>query len=327
MSNYYRQNNFRNNYSGGFLNLPPVIKNLLLINLIFFVGEFVLSSFRVGDISLRNLFFNLFALQPLNNSYFGSIDAEFYPWQLISYQFMHGSFMHIFFNMFALYMFGTELENLWGSRKFLIYYLLCGVGAGILQIFTADAPTVGASGSVYGLLAAFGMTYPNRQVMMFPLFIPIPAKYFVLIFGAIELFSGFSNTNSGVAHFAHVAGAVTGVFLLLAGPKLGIFRIGEKYDKSKRFDESGFYSRYDDDDYGNSSYSNYDERYNYRDKLKVHKIEEEPKVSKPVFSINVEGEDINQAKINEILDKINASGYQSLTERERTILIEISKKL
>ena len=113
----------------------------------------------------------------------------------------------------------------------------------------------------------------------------------------------------------------------MAGPNLGIFRIGEKYDKNKRFDESGFYSRYDDDDYGNSSYSNYDERYNYRDKLKVNRVEEEPKVSKSVFSVNVEGEDINQAKINEILDKISASGYQSLTDREKTILIEISKKL
>ena len=324
MSNYYNRNNF-GNFQGGFLSLPPVIKNLLIINILFFVGEFMLSSFRIGDVSLRNIFFNLFALQPLNNTANGlGLTADFYPWQLISYQFMHGGLMHIFFNMFALYMFGVELENLWGSRKFLIYYLLCGVGAGVLQLFTADAPTVGASGAVYGLLAAFGMTYPNRQIMMFPLFIPIPAKFFVLIFGAIELISGFSNTNSGVAHFAHVAGAITGVFLILLGPKLGIFRIGEKYDKNKKFNDSGFYSRYDDEDYG---YKNYDESYNYRNNLRVHRMEEEPKVTKPAFSVNVDGEDINQAKINEILDKINVSGYQNLTDKEKNILIEISKKL
>lgn len=321
MRNYYSNRNFG---GGGFLSLPPIIKYLLIINVVFFVGEFLLSNFHIGPISLRTLFFNLCALQPLaSNPDIGVGTGSFYPWQLITYQFMHGGLMHLFFNMFALYMFGVELENLWGSRKFLIYYILCGIGAGILQIYTADAPTVGASGAIYGVLAAFGMTFPNREILMFPLFIPIKAKYFVVLFGAIELISGFSGASSGVAHFAHVAGAATGFLLLTFGPKLGIFRIGERFDKQNSNNQSSFYKHRDDNYYG---YSNYDENYNYRQNLKVHK-QEEKKEEKPRFTIYVDGENINQSKINEILDKINSSGYQSLTEREKNILIEVSKKL
>jgi membrane associated rhomboid family serine protease len=317
-------NNYRSNQSNPLLNMPPVIKNLIIINLTVFILQFLLENFRIGNASISNLFFSLFALQPLDNNMIG-ITSDFYPWQLISYQFMHGGFFHLFFNMFALYMFGIELENLWGSRKFLIYYLLCGVGAGLLQIFTADAPTVGASGSVYGLLAAFGMTYPNRQVMMFPLFIPIPAKFFVVIFGAIELLSGFNNSSSGVAHFAHVAGAVTGVFLLLVGPKLGIFKLFSKYDKKSNFSNTMYRDYNEDKPYYdiNDESSSYKQR---NENLKVHNFNE-PVKQKPAFSLNVDGEDINQAKINVILDKINASGYQSLTDKEKHILIEISKKL
>lgn len=321
MNNFNRQNN------NPFSMIPPVVKSLLMVNIAVFLLEFLLKGFRVGDFQLYNIYFDIMALQPLSNNI---LSAEFYPWQLITYQYMHGGLMHLFFNMFALWMFGSELESLWGSRKFLIYYTLCGIGAGLLQIFTADAPTVGASGSIYGLLAAFGMSFPNRQIMMFPLFIPIPAKYFVLIFGAIELFSGFSGSNSGVAHFAHIAGALTGVFLLILGPKLGIFRLFEKYDKNKNFNNTGYYSSYD-----------YDEKPMYDLNNSQNKVYNQPKIvkldndyneqpsfqSRNQFSLNIDGEDITQAKINIILDKINTSGYQNLTEKEKNILIELSKKI
>jgi len=321
MNNFNRQNN------NPFSMIPPVVKSLLMVNIAVFLLEFLLKGFRVGDFPLYNLYFDIMALQPLSNNI---LTAEFYPWQLITYQYMHGGLMHLFFNMFALWMFGSELETLWGSRKFLIYYTFCGIGAGLLQIFTADAPTVGASGSIFGLLAAFGMTFPNRQVMMFPLFIPIPAKFFVILFGAIEIFSGFSSANSGVAHFAHVAGALTGVFLLLAGPKLGIFRLFEKYDKNNNFNKTGYYNSSDNNEKPMYDLNNSQNRvYNQPKIVKMENDynEQQNFQNRNQFTLNIDGEDITQAKINIILDKINTSGYQNLTEKEKHILIELSKKI
>lgn len=145
--------------------------------------------------------------------------APFAPWQLLTYGFLHGDLTHILFNMFGLWMFGRELEQLWGSQRFLIYFLTCVIGAGIVQLIVAGMqggiyPTVGASGGVFGILLAYGLTYPNRTVML--LFPPIPmkAKYFVLFYGLLELYLGVSGNAPGVANFAHLGGMLFGFILL-----------------------------------------------------------------------------------------------------------------
>lgn len=158
-----------------------------------------------------------FALWP-----FASRFAEFMPWQLLSYGFLHdiGGINHILFNMFGLWMFGRDLERTMGSQRFLIYYLTCVVGAGIVQLIVAtmgggDYPTVGASGGVFGLLLAYAMAFPNRIVMLLIPPIPMKAKYFVLFYGLLELYLGLSGSAPGVANFAHLGGMLFGYLLIL----------------------------------------------------------------------------------------------------------------
>ena len=133
--------------------------------------------------------------------------------------FLHANLGHIFFNLFALWMFGQAIEYAWGTKRFTIYYFATGIGAGVLQLVVglfglSYAPVVGASGAVYGILLAFGMMYPNNYIMLLIPPIPIKAKYFVIIFGVLELFSGITNLNSGIAHFAHLGGMVFGYILI-----------------------------------------------------------------------------------------------------------------
>lgn len=182
---------------------PPAIKNLLIINGLVFLGQ---MTPVLGPILME-----FFALHSLRTPFF-------YPWQLVTYGFLHGDFMHILFNMFALWMFGTQVENTMGTKRFLTYYFVCVVGAGAVQmvaVYTSGsfAPTVGASGAVFGLLLAFGMFYPNQPIYLYFLF-PIKAKWFVIIFGALELIYGVSNVQPGVANFAHLGGMVFGFFLI-----------------------------------------------------------------------------------------------------------------
>lgn len=142
--------------------------------------------------------------------------GDFMPWQLLTYMFLHGDLTHIFFNLFALWIFGQAIENLWGTRKFFIYYLLTGVGAAIIHMTIGGFfdYTIGASGAVFGILLAFGMMFPDRYIILLFPPIPIKAKYFVGIYGAIELFSGLTRSDSGVAHFAHLGGLVVGFILI-----------------------------------------------------------------------------------------------------------------
>lgn len=205
--------------------LPPVIKNLLIINGLAFVALLVFqTTFGLNLNAYLGLFF--------------PASEYFEPYQIVTHMFMHGSLTHIFFNMFALWMFGAPLENLWGSKRFLIYYLITGFGAAVLHegVMALEyygflyeigpqarqallyIPTVGASGAVYGILLGFGMTYPNQPIYLYFLF-PIKAKYFVTIFGALELWNGLSNTGSNIAHFAHVGGMIFGYFLILSWRK------------------------------------------------------------------------------------------------------------
>ena len=198
-----------------FPKLPPVTQALLIANAAVF-----LLQMAVGDAALAN-----FMLWPISD---GSYDPSspgfrFLPWQLLTYAFMHGSFSHMLFNMIALYMFGAALEHTWGNKRFLTYYLVCVVGAGLLQLLVGwwtmsnggnAYPTVGASGGVFGLLLAYGLLFPNHRLML--LFPPIPmkARTFVILYGAIELMLGFTGLQPGVAHFAHLGGMLFGWLLI-----------------------------------------------------------------------------------------------------------------
>ncbi len=150
----------------------------------------------------------------------GILETGFGPWQLLSYGFLHGGLGHLFFNMFALYMFGLPIERAWGTKRFVIYYLVCIIGAGLVQLLTAAVtggiyPTIGASGGVFGVLLAFGMMYPNQRILLIIPPIPIKAKWFVIGYGLLTLFFGVTGTMSGVAHFAHLGGMLFGLALIL----------------------------------------------------------------------------------------------------------------
>ena len=182
--------------------LPTGVKNLLIVNVIMFLATIVLEKYGFLNIT------NGMALWSLSS-------GQFHTWQLVTYMFMHGNFGHIFFNMFALWMFGYVLENFWGTRRFLIYYFVCGIGAGLLNMLLPGMNlTVGASGAVYGILLAFGMTFPEERIYLYFL-VPIKAKWFVIIYAAIELFEGVFQSMDGIAHFAHLGGMLFGLLLIL----------------------------------------------------------------------------------------------------------------
>lgn len=182
--------------------LPTVVKNLLIINLIVFLATMVLEKYGYLMIT------NMLALNPIGS-------GRFRIWQLVTYMFMHANFEHIFFNMFALWMFGYVIENYWGSRRFLFYYLVCGVGAGLCNLLVPGwSITVGASGAVYGILLAFGMMFPEERIYLYFL-VPIKAKWFVIGYAVLELFAGVTGTAAGVAHFAHLGGMIFGFLLIL----------------------------------------------------------------------------------------------------------------
>lgn len=181
--------------------LPPITQALLLINVALFAV----------DVLLGGVLSALFALWPVDS-------GRFMPWQLVSYGFLHGSIGHLFFNMLGLWMFGAELERIWGGKRYLQFYFACILTAALTQLLVGliagGAPTVGASGALFGLLMAFGMMFPNRIIM--PLFPPIPmkAKIFVAVFGGLELLFGVTGTQSGVAHFAHLGGMLGGFLMI-----------------------------------------------------------------------------------------------------------------
>lgn len=190
----------------GFKMLPTGVKNLLIINVIMFLATYVLE--RQGFLAITNAL----CLWPISS-------GRFCIWQPFTYMFMHASIDHIFFNMFALWMFGYVIENFWGTKRFLFYYFFCGIGAAIVHmvisiLFGINIPTVGASGAVYGILLAFGMMFPNERIFLYFL-VPIKAKWFVIGYAAIELFEGVFRSMDGVAHFAHLGGMLFGLILIL----------------------------------------------------------------------------------------------------------------
>lgn len=294
--NYYRPSFF-----GGFQFFPPVIKALLISNAAVFLGILFLGNFRIGEFYFEQFFFQSFALWPLG--------VGFGFWQLFTYMFMHASFTHILFNMLALWMFGMELEHVWGSRKFLIYYLLCGFGGGLANLliapmFTSVGPTVGASGAVYGVLLAFGMMFPERPIYIYFL-LPIKAKYFVVMYMAFEIFS--VGSMDGVAHFAHLGGALVGFLYLIADG----YQFGSTYHAPR--EGENIFTRMT----GFGREQKRDAFYPNVTDAKVYDI----------FDHSQKEEEQAQVQIDAILDKISKNGYQSLSEEEKKILFEASKKL
>lgn len=190
--------------------LPPITRGLIVVNILMFVGEQLL-----GD----NLILPL-ALWPAQSSPLSDGLMSFQPWQLLTYGFLHAGLLHLFFNMFAVYMFGGQLEQLWGPKRFLNLYLLSVIVAGLAQLVVASLtaaepyPTIGASGGVFGLLLAYAMYFPHRTVVLLIPPIPMPAWLFVTLYGAVELFLGVTGTEAGVAHFAHLGG-MAGAWLLI----------------------------------------------------------------------------------------------------------------
>ena len=192
--------------------LPPVIKFLLISNGIVFLLEMQMADMLFGH-------FALWPLLPDHLSLAGQTLYSFEPWQLFSYAFLHGSVTHIFLNMYALWLFGVGLENMWGSKRFAIYYFVCVVGAALIQLLAQDmtgqyTPTVGASGGVFGVLLAFGLFFPNQVLLLLIPPMPIKAKWFVLLYGIVELLFGVTGTATGVAHFAHLGGMLFGFVLI-----------------------------------------------------------------------------------------------------------------
>ncbi len=186
----------------GFRLLPTAVKHLLIINVLAYAAYYILA--RQGICNLNDIL----GLWSVNS-------GHFHIWQPLTYMFMHASIDHIFFNMFSLWMFGNVLENVWGTRRFLFYYLACGIGAGLLHLLMPGMHlTVGASAAVYGILLAFGMLFPNERIYVYFL-VPIKTKYFIIGMIVLELFEGIFRSYDGIAHFAHLGGMLIGFLLVL----------------------------------------------------------------------------------------------------------------
>lgn len=294
---------------GGFSFFPPVIKNLLIINGVIFFLMTMFQNVSFNGIPSENIIIRWFALMPLGSGYFEL-------WQLITYQFLHGGFSHILFNMFALWMFGAEIELNWGSKKFLLYYLLCGVGAGLLHMFLAPlltgsaAPTIGASGAVYGIMIAFAMMFPDRPVYLYFL-LPIKAKYLITFLVLME-FMLIDSAGSGVAHLAHLGGAIVGFAFIMLDKDIYVpFKTMFRRQNFKR-KSSNYFDDYDSGFFKSRSKSSYN---NDIKDASFYDLEEN------------DDEIITQEEIDRILDKISKHGYAGLSDKEKKILFEASKKI
>ncbi|QQS67697.1 MAG: rhomboid family intramembrane serine protease [Chlorobiota bacterium] len=270
-----------------------VILILIIINVIIFIsGSILPGGIYEGDhIDLGQRMALLFALWPIKIE-------EFHFWQYFSYMFLHGSLSHLLLNMFALWMFGVQVERVWGSKKLLFYYFLCGLGAGLLHSFVTFffsngviSQTVGASGAIMGIMVAFGFLYPEAR-LLFMFFLPIKAKYAVFLFAAIDLYLGLFGSDQ-IAHFAHLGGALVGFVLL----KTNFMSEVTKSSNLRIIDLPKAYSA-------------------------INIVE--PKTNN---SISDQLNSSEQDQLNLILDKISNSGYQNLSEDEKIFLLNIGDKL
>ena len=297
-------------------------KNLLIVNFLAFVATWVLELRGIDITSLLGLHFFM--------------AKDFNLYQFITYMFLHGGFTHIFFNMFALWMFGAVVERVWGPKKFLFYYISCGIGAGLIQevaqyinyiaegldtfervnlggtlMLTEDYlnlwTTIGASGAVYAILLAFGMIFPNERLFIIPFPFPIKAKWLVIGYIAIELFSALSGPGDGVAHTAHLGGMLFGFIMI---------RYWKKHpESSNRFGRNR----------GQEFFDNMKQRFDERRQTSRRRWEDEPDEEQPHAEEPPKKKWENQEEIDAILDKIRKSGYDSLTKEEKKKLFDQSK--
>ena len=303
-------------------NIPTMTKNLLVVNVLAFIATFVFERSGIDLTKLLGLHFFL--------------GSEFHIYQFVTYMFLHGGFTHILFNMFALWMFGSVIERVWGSKKFLFYYICCGIGAGFTQELvqyitysmedlatyqyvnaggvqmTTDAyinlwTTIGASGAVYGILLAFGMIFPNERLFIIPFPFPIKAKWLIVGYIAIELFSAMSGPGDGVAHMAHLGGMLFGFLLIRywqqhpdSSSSFGRSRGQEFFDNLKRKYDARQGQQHMKAEHTSDMHRETDEEYNVRQRK-------------------------NQEEIDAILDKIRKSGYDSLTKEEKKKLFDQSR--
>jgi membrane associated rhomboid family serine protease len=307
LSNYYQPRGF-----GGFISFPPVIKNLLIINGVVFFLQLIINNLIIDGVPVWYLLNKWFALNPFSGTDVAGHPFNFQVWQLITYQFMHGGFGHIFFNMFALWMFGGSIEDVMGSKKFLIFYLLAGVSAGLFQLFitpllsTSGAVTIGASGSIFGVLIAYAMFFPDNLIFLYFL-IPVKAKYLIGFLVLIEFFA-VDSASSDVAHLAHLGGALFG-FLYIMFDKNSYVSLKNVFRKSY------FYKSSSNSDFLKNPFSNSNKTKSDAEDAKFYDLTKKEDI------------EVSQAEIDKILDKISQSGYQNLTEREKQILFQASKKM
>lgn len=305
-------------------NIPIVTRNLLIINIVAYLATLLLSGAGFDLNSFGGLHFFL--------------AEDFHVWQLVTYQFLHGGFTHILFNMFAVWMFGRVIENVWGPKRFLTYYLVCGIGAGLMQevaqlcsfyimMSRQDSSlsffqlmqigkelsvqlngwtTIGASGAVYAVLLAFGMIFPNERIFIFPLPIPIKAKWFVMFYVVLELFMAFNSPGDGVAHTAHLGGMLFG-FLLI--------RYWSEPRRKPRFNFNN--------SWGKAPNINFKMGGSQR-KTRPQSTQQST-TSRETDREYSERKRRNQEEIDKILDKIRKSGYDSLTPEEKKRLFDSSR--
>lgn len=303
--------------------MQPMTKNLLIVNFLAFVATWVLELRGIDLTSLLGLHFFL--------------ASDFHIYQFVTYMFLHGGLTHIFFNMFALWMFGNVIEQVWGPKKFIFYYICCGIGAGFVQEvvqygtymyeglaayqyvntgsvqMTTDAyinlwTTIGASGAVYGILLAFGMIFPNERLFIIPFPFPIKAKWLIVGYFAIELFSAMSAPGDGVAHMAHLGGMLFGWILI---------RYWKNHpDSSQRFDRNNGMEFFD------RMKRKFDER-QHASRMKAEHTDNPRRETDEEYNAR---QHRNQEEIDAILDKIRKSGYDSLTKEEKQKLFDQSRR-
>lgn len=303
---------YRPGGGGGWSYFPPVIKNLLIINGVIYLLQMLGQSVAIDGMRGSDVILRYFALMPPDS-------GDFQIWQFITYQFLHGSFSHIFFNLFALWMFGMELENLWGSKKFLIFYLTAGVGGAIFHLMFSTLfqgviqAVIGASGAIFGVMVAFGLMFPDRYILFY-FIIPLKTKYFIAFLILINVLA-VDDPGSGVAHLAHIGGAVFGFFFLLFDKNLGFDmrnRISSWRTRFYKDDAGGRFNRGDKGFFSSGGQSNQ---------------QNTPRNVEDARYKDVENQTVSQEEIDRILDKISQSGYKNLTENEKKILFEASRRM
>lgn len=305
-------------------NIPTVTKNLLIINVIAFLAYEVLLFMGIDLNNVLGLHFFL--------------AKDFRIWQLVTYMFMHGGLMHILMNMFMLWMFGMVVENVWGPKKFLFYYIVCGIGAGLCQEIAqygqyltenlaaydvvstgvSSIPmeaylnmwtTVGASGAIYAVLLAFGLLFPEERMFIIPIPIPIKAKWIIIGSIAIELFAAFQNSGDGVAHLAHLGGMLFG-FLLI------------RYWRNHPYEGDGDFGMNKGEQFFDRMKNNWEQRTRQRASTNGHKSERTERTQhESDWDYNARKQR-EQEEIDRILDKIRKSGYESLTAAEKQRLFD-----